>query len=70
MKRIAEDSMTLSSCLCFTLCFVMSAINAFADDQDSFPAKSLIAHQCISCHSGDDAKGKLDLSSREKMIAG
>ena len=70
MRRIAEDSMTFSGWLCFALCIVMTASNAFADDQDSFPAKSLIAHKCISCHSGDDVKGKLDLTSRDKMIAG
>ena len=70
MRRIAEDSMKFSGWFCFALCIVITPRNAFADDLVSSPAKSLLAHKCISCHSGDDAKGKLDLTSREKMIAG
>ena len=72
MRRIAEDSMKFSGSLCFALFIVIvtTSSDAIADDLASSPAKSLLAHKCISCHSGDDAKGKLDLTSREKMIAG
>lgn len=30
----------------------------------------LIAQRCLTCHSGDEPKGKLDLSSRQKAMAG
>ncbi|MEJ7596118.1 MAG: c-type cytochrome domain-containing protein, partial [Planctomycetaceae bacterium] len=30
----------------------------------------LIAQRCLTCHSGDEPKGKLDLSSREKAMVG
>ncbi len=69
MRRIAEDSMRLRGWLCLALCLVTNS-DAFPDDLATSPAKSLLAHKCVSCHSGDDAKGKLDLTSREKMIAG
>ncbi|WP_010582497.1 DUF1549 domain-containing protein [Schlesneria paludicola] len=36
----------------------------------SFQVKSLLAHRCIACHSGDDAKGKLILISRDAMLTG
>ena len=36
-------------------------------DRDIAP---LIAQRCLTCHSGDEAKGKLDLSSREPAMAG
>ena len=30
----------------------------------------LLAQRCLNCHSGDETKGNLDLSSREKAMAG
>ncbi len=30
----------------------------------------LLAQRCLTCHSGDEAKGKLDLSSRESAMVG
>lgn len=33
-------------------------------------AKSLLSQKCVSCHSGDDAKGKLDLTSIKSIIQG
>ena len=69
MRRIAKGSTKFSGWLCLALCIVMDS-DAFPDDLAKSPAKSLLVHKCISCHSGDDAKGKLDLTSREKLIAG
>jgi Protein of unknown function (DUF1549)/Protein of unknown function (DUF1553)/Planctomycete cytochrome C len=69
MRRIVEDSMTFRSWLCLTLGIGLTISDARADELTS-SVKSLIARKCISCHSGDDAKGKLDLTSREKMIVG
>ncbi len=42
-----------------------SAIHDF--DHEIAP---LIAQRCLTCHSGDQAKGLLDLSSRERAMAG
>ena len=36
-------------------------------DRDIAP---LIAQRCLSCHSGHEPKGKLDLSTRETAMAG
>ena len=30
----------------------------------------LLARRCAECHAGDEAKGKLDLTTREKLLAG
>ncbi len=30
----------------------------------------LLARRCVACHAGDEAKGKLDLTTREKLLAG
>ena len=70
MRRIAEDLMKLCGWLVATRWIVMAISAASADDLVSSPVKSLLAHKCISCHSGDDAKGKLDLTTRAKMTAG
>ncbi len=70
MRRIAEDSIKYSCWLGAALWIITTVGAGHADDLVSSRAKSLIAHKCISCHSGDDAKAKLDLTSRDKMVVG
>ncbi len=41
-----------------------------ADDRVAVQAKSLLAHKCLSCHAGDEAKGKFDLTTRETLLKG
>ena len=49
--------------------FVWSA-TAVADDDLTSRAKSILVQNCLGCHSGDHAKGNLDLTTREKIVAG
>lgn len=39
-------------------------------DHDFDRAKTVLTQKCLSCHSGDEPKGKLDVTSREKILAG
>jgi hypothetical protein len=60
---------------CLRACSALSVILTFAvvsaaDPVLSFDAKQLLLHQCVVCHSGDEPKGKLDLTSREKLELG
>ncbi|MCA9201060.1 MAG: DUF1549 domain-containing protein, partial [Planctomycetales bacterium] len=45
---------------------------SFADEADDSvqPVASLLAARCLGCHSGDEPKGGLDLSSRQAALAG
>ncbi|MEZ6115441.1 MAG: DUF1549 domain-containing protein [Pirellulaceae bacterium] len=45
---------------------------SFADEADDSvqPMASLLAARCLGCHSGDEPKGGLDLSSRQAALAG
>jgi hypothetical protein len=46
-------------------------VAATADDDVAFtPVRTLLSQKCVSCHSGDDAKGKLDLTSSEALLKG
>ena len=60
-------------CLC-SLLVVAIACNAvisvvMADDVTT-QARTILAHKCVACHSGEQPKGKLDLTTREKIFAG
>ena len=44
--------------------------NSSADESTSANIKRLFARKCLSCHNPEDPKGKLDLSDREKILAG
>ncbi len=60
---------TLSTCLIFGL----FAVQAFAAEPPAFFASDVaptLEQHCISCHSGDDAKGGLDLTTRTAALAG
>jgi hypothetical protein len=41
-----------------------------ANDDFDHQIAPLIAQRCLNCHSGDEPKGKLDLSSRARAMAG
>ena len=49
--------------------FAQDAADTETQDFDRHIAP-LIAQNCLSCHSGSEPKGKLDLSSRETAMAG
>jgi len=66
-------------CCFFVLSLIFTAspaiLCAAAADETTVPdfdrdIAPLIAQRCLTCHSGDEAKGKLDLSSRMKAMAG
>ncbi len=66
-------------CICsgFSLLILVSAAIAEHTCADDVRAQDfdrhiapVIAQRCLSCHSGDEPKGKLDLSSRERALAG
>jgi mono/diheme cytochrome c family protein len=41
-----------------------------ADDAGIAAVKALFSRKCLSCHHGEDAKGKLDFTSRESLLTG
>lgn len=47
-----------------------SSLRAADESPVSTAAKSLLSQKCVSCHSGDDAKGKLDLTSIKMILQG
>ena len=53
----------------FALHFFAATLTA---EENSIPvkAKMLLSQKCVSCHHGDDAKGKLDLTTRELLVKG
>ena len=58
--------------LAVTLCMVVANSFAAAQQADEFDhhVAPVIAQHCLGCHSGDDPKGGLDLSSRMSAMAG
>jgi hypothetical protein len=54
------------------LTFVTSMRIVAADEATDFDRTiaPLFVQRCLSCHEGSDAKGKLDLSSRDSAMAG
>ncbi|MBC7965071.1 MAG: DUF1549 domain-containing protein, partial [Fuerstia sp.] len=54
---------------CVAFARPIAADEASSQDFDRHIAP-LIAQRCMTCHSGDEPKGKLDLSSRQKAMAG
>ena len=69
MRTAGSFSFTSAMGLSMTL-VVFTVASAADEDLISASAKSLISRKCVSCHSGDDAKGKLVLTSRDAMIQG
>lgn len=68
MRRIHSQLFLLPLLSVFCICDVNAEEPAAADfDQTIAP---LLAQRCLSCHSGDDPKGKLNLASRETAMAG
>lgn len=51
-------------------CLGIPASTFGADDKLVSPAQAVLTTRCLSCHSGEEAKGKFDLATREALIAG
>jgi len=49
---------------------VLLILASTARAADNGPALSLLTQKCVSCHSGDDAKGTLDLTTRARLLKG
>lgn len=51
---------------------ILLTANAIAapPDRPSAPVLALLAHKCLGCHHGHDAKGKLDLTSIDRLRQG
>lgn len=55
----------------FGVALVLWAVTIVAaEDSIEKSAKSVLTQKCISCHSGDAPKGKLDLTRRDGLISG
>ena len=72
MHAVAEVIIGITTRICIAVGVFLALVSAaWADDDNvAMTAKSLIARKCLSCHSGEEAKGKLDVSSREALLAG
>lgn len=71
MRIFAGPALIFGICLGFWTSQSHAQSSNPANGSDlSVRVKSLITHRCVACHSGDDAKGKLVLLSRESILAG
>jgi Protein of unknown function (DUF1553)/Protein of unknown function (DUF1549)/Planctomycete cytochrome C/Concanavalin A-like lectin/glucanases superfamily len=66
-KILLTRSLILYMLAAFGLGHVVLADDGMEFDRTIAP---ILAHRCLTCHSGDDVKGKLDLSTRESAMAG
>ncbi|MDA1232335.1 MAG: hypothetical protein O2856_16300, partial [Planctomycetota bacterium] len=67
MRCIISGFSLLPACVAFAM--TTSAEDSVSTDFDRQIAP-LIAQRCLDCHSGDEPKGKLDLSSRATAMTG
>ena len=62
---------TFKTCARICLAWHVCLISVMAEESAlSLKAKSLLVQKCVSCHHGDDAKGQLDLTTRELLFKG
>lgn len=71
MFRIFGRSAVLAnSAAIFLVCLAVQSLAWGADVPGGSRAQILLTQKCLECHHGEDAKGKLDLATREALIAG
>jgi len=67
MSRFRLFALLFLTAVYFPAHAIGDALDEPAFDRQIAP---LLAQRCLNCHAGDETKGKLDLSSREKAMAG
>ena len=71
MKTPANFAITCAITVNLAWLLLVPASHATAADDAGIAAvKALLSRKCLSCHHGEDAKGKLDFTSRESLLTG